>query len=76
MTAGTPTTPPALTAYRRPHRIVLSREWDLDMGRFTPVCETDGIRVYEIDGGLRHDHSEIAELVKRENGVGIDWSLR
>ncbi len=74
----TPTTPPALLRFREPHRIVLSREWDEDMGRFTPVCGHDAIRVYTLrDGSYRHDPSEVKQLAAFERGwkLGdpVDW---
>ena len=70
-------TPPALKAYRTRHRVVVVRDWSEDFGRFVPVCETDGIRVWMRRGGTyRHDASEIAELAARERGESIDWSRR
>ncbi len=74
----TPTTPPALRAYRTRHRVVVVRDWSEDFGRFVPVCETDGIRVYaRRNGAYRHDSFEIAQLAAFERGwqIGdpVDW---
>ena len=70
----TPTTPVALTAYRSRHTIKVVKDWDDDWKRFTPVCETDGIRVYELSRGrLVHASDEIKELAALERGEGIAW---
>ncbi len=70
-------TPPALTAYRTKHRVVVVRDWSEDFGRFETVCETDGIRVYQVMGGRWYHHvSEIKELAARERGEPIDWARR
>ena len=85
----TPTTPVALKAYRTRHTIRPVRDWDEDFKNFTPVCETDGIRVIPRTvrrntravervpllsrGHWRHDPAEIKQLAALERGEGIRW---
>lgn len=69
----TPTTPVQLKAYRTRHTIKVVKDWDDDFSRFVPVCERDGIRVYEREGGFVHDPSEIRQLAALERGEGIQW---
>ncbi len=70
-------TPPALAAYRRPHRVVPTADWDDSFRYHVTVCERDGIRVHaRSNGTYRHDITEIAELAARERGEHLDWSRR
>ncbi len=70
-------TPPALLAYRQPHKVAPVRDWDDSFRYHVTVCERDGIRVHaRSDGTYRHDSVEIAELAARERGESIDWSRR
>jgi hypothetical protein len=73
----TPTTPPMLARYRECKRIVPSRDWSEDMGRFVAICANDNLRIWQAaDGTYRHDKSEVKQLAAFERGEGIDWSIR
>ncbi len=73
----TPTTPPALTAYRTRHTVKPVRDWQDDFRTFVNVCERDGIRVHPLrNGTYRHDASEVAQLAAFERGERLDWSVR
>lgn len=73
MIASTPMTPPALLRYRERHVIRVIKDWGDDFRSFIEVCENDGIRVYPVSGGYRHDASEVKDLVARERGEGVAW---
>lgn len=57
----TPWVPEQLRLYRERHTIV--PEPDNARG-LTYHCEHDGLRLYRIFGGWRHDHDEIRRLAK------------
>lgn len=69
----TPTTPIQLTNYRTRHAINAKLEYDADWGRTYHVCMVDGLRIYRIRGGWRHDQSEIKGLAAIERGESPQW---
>lgn len=61
-------TPPMLARYRACKRIEPVRDWDEDRRRFIQRCANDGIEVYAIRGGLRHDTATIKHWAAVERG--------
>jgi hypothetical protein len=61
-------TPPQLVRYRACRRIEPQRVFDEDMGRMVLRCRNDGLWIYPIRGGMRHDTGQVRMLAQMERG--------